>query len=81
MVDDLHLGAEPGGITSEAIAAVRLVAQSEGFFLDPTDTGRAAAGLIDLIHRSELFPDQSLVLLHTGGTPALFAYNQALMQE
>jgi 1-aminocyclopropane-1-carboxylate deaminase/D-cysteine desulfhydrase-like pyridoxal-dependent ACC family enzyme len=41
--------------------------------LDPVYTGRAAAGLIDLIKRGFFPSQQSVLFWHTGGTPALFA--------
>lgn len=60
--------------TDGMIEAVKLFAQSEGILLDPVYTGKAAAGLIDLV-RSGAFPKGSNVLfLHTGGAPALYAY-------
>lgn len=74
--------AKPGyGVFTPAEAeALRLFARTEGLLLDPVYTGRAAAGLIDLIRRG-FFPQGSTVLFwHTGGTPALFAdaYRHAL---
>ena len=36
------------------------------------------AGLFDLLRRGRFAGDQSVVFLHTGGTPALFAYIDAL---
>lgn len=60
--------------TDGMIEAVKLFARQEAILLDPVYTGKAAAGLIDLV-RSEAFPDGSnVVFLHTGGSPALFAY-------
>ena len=45
----------------------------EGLLLDPVYTGRAAAGMIDLIHKGFFRPEENVVFWHTGGTPALFA--------
>jgi len=54
--------------------AVFLFARQEGILLDPVYSGKAAAGLIDFV-RTERFPAGSTVIfLHTGGDPALFAY-------
>jgi D-cysteine desulfhydrase len=56
------------------VEAVKLFARQEGILLDPVYTGKAAAGFIDLV-RSGAFPENSNVLfLHTGGSPALYAY-------
>ena len=54
--------------------AVTLFARLEGILLDPVYTGKAAAGLIDLV-RQGYFPEGSNVLfLHTGGAPSLYHY-------
>lgn len=54
--------------------AIRLLAQSEGILLDPVYTGRAMAGLIDLVRSAQLPPSANVLFWHTGGNPALFAY-------
>jgi D-cysteine desulfhydrase family pyridoxal phosphate-dependent enzyme len=54
-------------------AAIRLFAKSEGLLLDPVYTGRAAAGLIDLVSQGFFKKDETLLFWHTGGQPALFA--------
>jgi len=60
--------------TESMIEAVKLLARTESILLDPVYSGKAMAGLIDLI-RNEHFKDGSNVLfLHTGGSPALYAY-------
>ncbi len=56
------------------IEAVRLVAKLEGIILDPVYSGKAMAGLIDMIRRGTLSADETIVFVHTGGMPALFAY-------
>lgn len=53
--------------------AIRMFAQQEALLLDPVYTGRAAAGLIDLIRQHFFKKTESIVFWHTGGTPALFA--------
>jgi D-cysteine desulfhydrase len=60
--------------TDEMVEAVQLVARLEGILLDPVYTGKAMAGLIGLIRRGEFDRGQSVLFLHTGGSPALFAY-------
>ena len=60
--------------TDGMVEAVRLLARTESILLDPVYSGKAMAGLIDLV-RKDYFPEGSNVLfLHTGGSPALFAY-------
>ena len=61
--------------------AVRLLARTEGILLDPVYTGKAMAGLIDLV-RKGFFPGDSRVLfVHTGGSPALYVYQDAVLRE
>ena len=60
--------------TDGMVEAVKLLASTESILLDPVYSGKAMAGLIDLV-RKDYFPEGSNVLfLHTGGSPALFAY-------
>ena len=60
--------------TDGMIEAVKLLAQTESILLDPVYSGKTMAGLIDLV-RSDHFPAGSNVMfLHTGGSPALYAY-------
>jgi D-cysteine desulfhydrase len=56
-------------------AAVKRLARLEGILLDPVYTGKAFAGLLDLVERKELGRDEPIIFLHTGGLPALFAFD------
>lgn len=53
--------------------AIHLFARHEGLLLDPVYTGRAAAGMIDLIRKGFFKKGETILFLHTGGQPALFA--------
>ncbi len=55
--------------------AIHLFARYEGLLLDPVYTGRAAAGLIDLIRKGTFKPDETVLFWNTGGQPGLFAEN------
>ncbi|HEX6271307.1 MAG TPA: D-cysteine desulfhydrase family protein [Anaerolineales bacterium] len=66
-----------GVLTDAEREAVKLFAETEGLLLDPVYTGRAAAGMIDLIRRGFFKKDESVLFWHTGGTPALFAEKYA----
>ena len=68
------VGADYGVVTPESCEALHLVAQQEGLLLDPSYTSKAMAGLLAHVRAGWWRPDQSLIFLHTGGTPALFAY-------
>ena len=76
-VRDEYVGEGLGVPTESDLKAIRLAAESEGLFLDPVHTGKALAGLIDHIQKGMIGPDETVVFLHTGGTPALFAYSEA----
>lgn len=58
--------------------AIELFARTEGIMVDPVYTGRAAAGMIDLIRRGEIGKDETVLFWHTGGIPALWAYMNEL---
>ena len=73
LVNADYLGAGYGILGEPEIEAIRLFARHAGLLLDPVYTGRAAAGLIDLIRKGFFRPDETILFLHTGGTPALFA--------
>lgn len=60
--------------TTEMVAAVRLLAASEGILLDPVYSGKAMAGLIGLVRSQQFAPDERLLFIHTGGSPSLHAY-------
>lgn len=62
-----------GVLTDAEREAVQLFAKYEGLLLDPVYTGRAAAGMIDLIRRGFFKKDETVLFWHTGGQPALFA--------
>ncbi|CAN5761182.1 hypothetical protein BH23CHL2_BH23CHL2_01290 [soil metagenome] len=50
-----------------------MLALSEGIFLDPVYTGKAFAAMVADIRSGELSAGDTVIFLHTGGTPALFA--------
>jgi D-cysteine desulfhydrase family pyridoxal phosphate-dependent enzyme len=73
LVNSDYLGAGYGVLGEPEIEAIRLFARQAGLLLDPVYTGRAAAGLIDLIRKGFFRRDETILFWHTGGTPALFA--------
>ena len=54
--------------------AVLMLARLEGMLLDPVYSGKAMAGLIDLIRKGAFGKDERVVFLHTGGAVGLFGY-------
>jgi D-cysteine desulfhydrase family pyridoxal phosphate-dependent enzyme len=77
---DAYCGAGYGVLTDAEREAVKMFARYEGLLLDPVYTGRAAAGLIDLVRKGLFKKDETVLFWHTGGQPALFAekYSDAL---
>lgn len=60
------------------IAAIKLFASSEGILLDPVYTGKVAAGMIGMIKLGKFKKDENILLIHSGGSPALHAYEAVL---
>jgi L-cysteate sulfo-lyase len=73
LADASHCSAGYGVLTEPEREAIRLFATCEGLLLDPVYTGRAAAGMIDLTRKGFFKKDETVLFLHTGGQPALFA--------
>jgi 1-aminocyclopropane-1-carboxylate deaminase/D-cysteine desulfhydrase-like pyridoxal-dependent ACC family enzyme len=73
-----HAGRAYGSPTPESIDAIRMLARTEGIFLDPVYTSKAMAGLLSLCRQGAVRAGESVIFVHTGGTPALFAYGEAL---
>ena len=69
-----YAGEAYGVPTPEMVEAVKLLARIEGLILDPSYTGKAMAGLIDLVAKGRFTKSDTVVFIHTGGMPALFAY-------
>jgi D-cysteine desulfhydrase len=66
--------------TREMVEAVRMVARLEGILLDPVYTGKAMAGLIGLVRQGRFRKGEHVLFLHTGGSPALYAYQDVLLE-
>jgi len=80
-VNDSFLGDGYGVLSDLESEAVRLFASQEGVLLDPVYTGRAAGGLVQLIRSGAVESDERVLFWHTGGTPALFAYANGLLDR
>jgi D-cysteine desulfhydrase family pyridoxal phosphate-dependent enzyme len=77
LANDRYCQAGYGILTDAEREAVQLFARNEGLLLDPVYTGRAAAGMIDLIRKEFFKKDETILFWHTGGQPALFAEKYA----
>jgi 1-aminocyclopropane-1-carboxylate deaminase/D-cysteine desulfhydrase-like pyridoxal-dependent ACC family enzyme len=74
-----YAGPGYGVLTPESREAVLFAAQNEGLLLDPVYGGKTFGALIDHIRNGWYTKDQTVVFVHTGGTPALFAYADELL--
>ena len=59
--------------SAEGNAAIRLMAENEGLFLDPVYTGKAFAGLVKLAREGKFKPTDNVLYLYSGGAGGLFA--------
>lgn len=66
---------------ADAAKALRLVAETEGIFLDPVYTGRVMAALIDQIRTGRIPPEDDVVFYHSGGIPAIFSHGGTLVSD
>jgi len=67
------------GVPTEGMnEAVLMLARLEGLLFDPVYSGKALAGMIDLIRNGHFDDAANIVFLHTGGSAALFAYSDQL---
>lgn len=80
-IRDDYMGPRYGAVTRAGREAIDLLARTEGVLLDPVYTAKAMAGLIDDARHGRPTASDRVVFIHTGGTPAVFAYRDELMQE
>jgi 1-aminocyclopropane-1-carboxylate deaminase/D-cysteine desulfhydrase-like pyridoxal-dependent ACC family enzyme len=77
-ITDDSIGLGYGLPTEESQKAIELVARSEGVFLDPVFTGKAFAGMTNLIRKGRIGPDSNVLFIHCGGAPSLFVPSKSL---
>lgn len=72
LIDANQVGPGYGIATPEALEALQLFARKQGVLLDSVYTAKAAAGMIAAIRKGQ-WQGETVVFMHTGGWPALFA--------
>jgi len=75
---DEFIGEEYGDPTEAGLDAIMLMASSEGILLDPVYSGKVFAGLYADQQAGRWSKGQRILMLHSGGVPALFAYHAAI---
>ena len=72
LIEGKYVGPGYGQASQECLSALQILAQKEGILLDPIYTGKAFAGLFDLVKKGYFSPGDPIIFLHTGGLPTLF---------
>jgi L-cysteate sulfo-lyase len=80
-VDDGYVGEGYGVPAESTLEAISLTALMEGILLDPVYSAKGMAGLIGLIRQGFFKPTDNVLFLHTGGSSALFAYEEVLLKD
>lgn len=76
VVTDAYLAPGYGRASQDVLEAMKVAARSEGLVTDPVYTAKAFCGFLDRAREAE--SGSTIVFLHTGGTPAIFAYEREL---
>ncbi len=78
IVDDGYVGDGYGIPAQSTLEAVMMAARMEGILLDPVYSGKGFAGLVGMVRDGFFKAGDNVVFLHTGGSAALFAYQDVL---
>ena len=79
LLENMYAVPKYGEPSQAGLKAIQKLASLEGVLLDPVYTGKAFAGLLDLIGQGKLGRDEPVIFLHTGGLPALFAFGDRIL--
>jgi len=75
-INHAYFGTGYGQPTKECIAAIETLARLEGLLFDPVYSGKALAAMIDQVVLGNFRHSKDVILIHTGGTPALHVYDE-----
>lgn len=81
IVFDEYVGDGYSLATEKMVEAVKLVARHESILMDPVYSGKAMSGLIDLARNGRIDPKEKVLFIHTGGSPALYAYTKYFQEN
>ena len=81
IVFDDYIGEGYSRVTKGMVKAVKLVARTEAILLDPVYTGKTMDGMLDLMQKGYFDGCKNILFVHTGGSPALFAYTDTFFPE
>ena len=77
-VDDGALAPGYGQMSDFVKATIHQAATREGLLLDPVYSGKSLACLLNRLDSDEFSRFTNIVFIHTGGTPAIFAYQKEM---
>jgi len=80
-IDDTFIGAEYGDPTPAGLDAIIKMASIEGILLDPVYSGKVFSGLLSHLQDGRIAEKSHVLMLHSGGAPALFAYHQQIKEH
>ena len=78
LINDEYAGTGYGVPVESTVEAIKLTARTESILLDPVYSGKGMAGLIGLIRKGYFEKTDNVVFIHTGGSLALFAYEDLI---
>lgn len=79
-ISDEYVGEDYGVPTAAGMEAIALLARNEGILVDVSYSGKALGALVDQVRKGRYTSDQAIVFVHTGGTPALFAARDQIVE-
>jgi len=79
LVNDSYVGDGYGIPATSTLEAISVAARFEGLLLDPVYSAKGFAGLLGLAKSNFFKPTDRVLFLHTGGSVALFAYEDMLI--
>jgi D-cysteine desulfhydrase family pyridoxal phosphate-dependent enzyme len=79
LLEEIYSTPKYGTPSQECLKAIQRLARLEGILLDPIYTGKAFAGLLDLVNKGRLGQNEPIIFLHTGGLPALFIIENRIL--
>jgi D-cysteine desulfhydrase family pyridoxal phosphate-dependent enzyme len=78
LIEGRYVGPGYALATAAGQRAMEMTAGSEGILLDPIYTGKAMAGLMDLIEQGRFAAGERVIFLHTGGEPGLWSEDRSV---
>jgi len=75
LIESIYVGDKYGDPSADGLSAIQKLARLEGILLDPVYTAKAFAGMLSEMEKGRFGKSDPVIFLHTGGLPALFAFD------